>query len=74
MVEVDTSCKSSYDGSEPELRMALNLCFRLQLSFRVCPKSPNRVLGLLGEGFGFGGLGFGTSRKGSRSFRVGFRL
>ena len=27
----------------------------------MCPKAPKRVLGFLGEGFGFGGLGFGVS-------------
>ena len=30
-------------------------------------------MGLLGEGFGFWGLGFGTSLQGSRSLRVGFK-
>ena len=33
------------------------------------PKAPNRVLGLLGEGFGFGGEGLGPL-QGSRSLRV----
>ena len=35
--------------------------------FRVYPKAPNRVLGLLGEGFGFGGEGLGPHYKGPGS-------
>ena len=40
------------------------------LKVGYCPKAPKRVLGSLGEGFGFGGLGFGISLRGSKSLRV----
>ena len=42
--------------------------------FRVYPKAPKRVMGSLGEGFGFGGLGFRISLRGSRSNRVARKL
>ena len=30
----------------------------------MCPKYPERILGFLGEGFGFGGEGLGSHYKG----------
>ena len=54
------------------LGVAFGASLFFDFGFGVHPKAPNRVLGLLGEGFGFGGKGLGPHQW-SRSLRAELR-